>query len=69
MCEILKSIYSLNVIHLKNNFLLINSVFEFQRIDGEIGPFATVIDAFMKQKHRLIWERRQKELGQEVMTH
>jgi len=28
---------------------------------GDIGPFTTVIDAFMKQKHRLIFERRQAE--------
>ena len=29
--------------------------------DGELGPYSNVVDAFMKQKHRLIWERRQKE--------
>ena len=29
--------------------------------DGEIGPYSTVIDAFMKQKHRLIWDRQQKQ--------
>ncbi|KAH7646464.1 NADH dehydrogenase (ubiquinone) PDSW subunit [Dermatophagoides farinae] len=36
---------------------------------GELGPFATVIDAFMKQKHRLIWERRQIEGGQDMAAH
>ncbi|KAF7489403.1 NADH dehydrogenase [ubiquinone] 1 beta subcomplex subunit 10 [Sarcoptes scabiei] len=31
---------------------------------GELGPTSNVIDAYMKQKHRLIWERRQKEKDQ-----
>lgn len=25
---------------------------------GELGCYTTVIDAYMKQKHRMIWERR-----------
>ncbi|KAK6168978.1 hypothetical protein SNE40_020117 [Patella caerulea] len=28
---------------------------------GDLGMQSTVIDNYMKQKHRLIWERRQKE--------
>ncbi|CAG2105590.1 unnamed protein product, partial [Medioppia subpectinata] len=28
---------------------------------GDLGPFTTVIDAFNKQKHRLIFERREAE--------
>jgi len=28
---------------------------------GDLGPFATVVDAFYKQKHRLIFERRRAE--------
>ena len=24
---------------------------------GELGHFATAVDAYMKQKHRMIWER------------
>ncbi|KAJ6216917.1 hypothetical protein RDWZM_008074 [Blomia tropicalis] len=33
---------------------------------GELGPYSTVVAAFMKQKHRLIWERRQKEKQEKV---
>lgn len=28
-------------------------------LDGDLGPYSNVIDAYMKQKHRMIWERRQ----------
>jgi len=28
---------------------------------GDLGPYGTVIDAYMKQKHRLIMERREAE--------
>lgn len=34
---------------------------------GELGPYSTVIDAFMKQKHRLIWERQQQEKQQKAI--
>ena len=27
-------------------------------LDGELGAKGTVVDAYMKQKHRLIWQRR-----------
>lgn len=30
---------------------------------GDLGAAATVVHAFMKQKHRMIWERRQIEQG------
>lgn len=30
-------------------------------LDGDIGYYGTAIDVYMKQKHRLIWERREKE--------
>ena len=29
--------------------------------DGELGAASTCIDAYMKQKHRLIWQRRNPE--------
>ena len=32
-------------------------------IDGDLGAPATAIAAYMKQKHRLIWERRHGEVG------
>ncbi|KAK2727919.1 hypothetical protein QYM36_008406 [Artemia franciscana] len=31
--------------------------------DGEIGVRGTVIDAFMRQKHRMAWERRHGPIG------
>ena len=31
--------------------------------DGDIGVAGTVKDAYMKQKHRLIWERRHGPVG------
>ncbi|GAB1607266.1 NADH dehydrogenase [ubiquinone] 1 beta subcomplex subunit 10-like [Argonauta hians] len=30
---------------------------------GDLGATASVVDAYMKQKHRMIWERRQEILG------
>lgn len=32
---------------------------------GELGAEADVRDAYMKQKHRLIWERRHPEIMEE----
>lgn len=32
---------------------------------GDLGPHTTVVAAFMKQKHRLIWERRKALKAQE----
>ena len=29
--------------------------------DGELGQNATSVDAYMKQKHRMIWQRRNPE--------
>lgn len=31
--------------------------------DGDLGVYGTVVDAFMKQKHRMIWERRHGPVG------
>lgn len=31
--------------------------------DGDLGAGGTVIDAYMKQKHRMIWERRHGPVG------
>lgn len=32
-------------------------------VDGDIGPRPDVKDAFMKQKHRMVWERRHGPVG------
>ena len=32
----------------------------FSFIDGDLGHNSNVVDAYMKQKHRLIWERRKQ---------
>lgn len=32
-------------------------------VDGDLAHTATVKDAFMKQKHRLVWERRHGPVG------
>ena len=31
--------------------------------DGDLGAYGTVKDAYMKQKHRMIWERRHGAIG------
>lgn len=31
--------------------------------DGDLGYYGTSLTAFMKQKHRLIWERRHGKIG------
>nr|CAG4641390.1 EOG090X0LTN [Eulimnadia texana] len=30
---------------------------------GDMGPTSSVVDAYMKQKHRMIWERRHGPVG------
>ena len=41
---------------------------EFQKheflsfLDGELGQQANAIDAYMKQKHRMIWQRRHPDV-------
>lgn len=32
-------------------------------IDGDLGPYNKVSDAYMKQKHRMVWERRHGPVG------
>lgn len=32
-------------------------------VDGDLGAFANAKSAYMKQKHRLIWERRHGPVG------
>lgn len=32
-------------------------------LDGDLGAFGNVKDAYMKQKHRMIWERRHGPVG------
>ncbi|XP_050734823.1 NADH dehydrogenase [ubiquinone] 1 beta subcomplex subunit 10-like [Eriocheir sinensis] len=35
---------------------------------GDLGVYGTVKDAYMKQKHRLIWERRHGKVGSGMKT-
>lgn len=35
----------------------------FQFADGDLGAYGDVKDAYMKQKHRMIWERRHGKIG------
>lgn len=37
-------------------------VFNFYT-DGDLGAFGDVVDCYMKQKHRMIWERRHGKVG------
>ena len=37
--------------------------------DGDLGAFGTCRDALMKQKHRLIWERRHGKVGEGMKYH
>lgn len=40
-------------------------IFEFfpNFIDGDLGAYGDVKDAYMKQKHRMIWEKRHGKIG------
>lgn len=31
--------------------------------DGDLGPYNNVKEGYMKQKHRMLWERRHGEVG------
>lgn len=31
--------------------------------DGDIGMYQSVVEAYMKQKHRMVWERRHGPVG------
>jgi len=35
----------------------------FFGLDGDLGAYFNVESAFMKQKHRLLWERRHGKVG------
>lgn len=37
--------------------------------DGDLGAYGDVKTAFMKQKHRLIWERRHGPVGSGMEAH
>jgi hypothetical protein len=40
-------------------FLVVFIINKFQHfLDGDLSAKANVVDAYMKQKHRLIWQRR-----------
>lgn len=36
--------------------------------DGDLGGYANARSAYMKQKHRLIWERRHGPVGSGMKT-
>lgn len=35
----------------------------FHFADGDLGYYGNVLTAYMKQKHRMIWERRHGKIG------
>jgi NADH dehydrogenase (ubiquinone) 1 beta subcomplex subunit 10 len=37
--------------------------------DGDLGAYGKVQDAYMKQKHRMIWERRHGPVGTGIKSH
>ena len=37
-------------------------------LDGDLGAYNRVEDAYMKQKHRMIWERRHGPVGSGMKT-
>lgn len=43
--------------------LLICFVLFIHLSDGDLGYYGTSLTAFMKQKHRMIWERRHGKIG------
>lgn len=48
--------------HFCPNVLIVNMEFIFDS-DGDLGYYGNVLDAYMKQKHRMIWERRHGKIG------
>ena len=40
----------------------------FYSTDGDLGRYGDVKTAYMKQKHRLIWERRHGKVGSGMKT-
>lgn len=49
------------MLSVKNQVLIHNNNF---LTDGELGMYADSTDAYMKQKHRMIWERRHPKIMQ-----
>lgn len=37
--------------------------FYFHFADGDLGYYGNAMTAYMKQKHRMIWERRHGKIG------
>ena len=55
-------------------FILKSNSFFSHFKDGDLGPHNNVVGAYMKQKHRLLWERRNGPVGtgmknQEALSH
>lgn len=44
-------------------FLRINILYFFLLSDGDLGGTVDVRRAYMKQKHRMLWERRHGPVG------
>lgn len=48
--------------HTKGSIFTIFNFF----IDGDLGAYADAKKAYMKQKHRMIWERRNGKLSEQT---
>lgn len=54
--------YWIKLFLLREKFSFIDSSIS-RFTDGDLGFYGTAVAAFMKQKHRLIWERRHGKIG------
>lgn len=45
------------------DLILIALLFIKQHLDGDLGYYGDSLTCFMKQKHRMIWERRHGKIG------
>lgn len=52
------------MIHLKNHTTVLYNVLNV--VDGDLGAYADAKKAYMKQKHRMIWERRNGKLSEQT---
>lgn len=44
-------------------FIYLFIKFYYLFADGDLGPYNKVSDGYMKQKHRMVWERRHGPVG------
>jgi len=50
----------------KINILLLSNLINY--LDGDLGAYGKSKEALMKQKHRMLWERRHGEVGTGMKT-